>query len=66
MKASEKDQLRKALRHLAADPCEWDEAMAILRPLAGLPHRNIELEPGRAVNPVQAAAEAERQKRTSP
>lgn len=40
MTKTEREKLRKALDHLEHNPMEWEDAMALLYPMAGFEYRD--------------------------
>lgn len=46
MTKKECEELRKALNHLEHNPCQWEDAMAILYPLAGFEYLDWRKEKG--------------------
>ena len=49
MNHNERVRLNRAIDHLFANPCEWEDAMEVLFPLAGRRYRNPRKAGGRAV-----------------
>ena len=58
MTKNEREKLRKALDCLEMNPCEWEDAMAILYPLAGFNYFDLREVKGDSVNVIEASAKA--------
>jgi hypothetical protein len=44
MTKKEREQLRTALDHLEHNPIEWEDAMALLYPMAGFEYRDLRVK----------------------
>ena len=49
MRKLEKEKLRKAIEHLERNPCEWEDAMALLHDLAGLVYVDFRKQTGKTL-----------------
>ena len=49
MNHNERVRVNRAIEHLFANPCEWEEAMEILFPLAGRRYLNPQKAGGRPI-----------------
>ena len=58
MTKKEREKLRKALDCLEMNPCEWENAMEILYPLAGFNYFDLRKIKGDSVNVIEASASA--------
>lgn len=49
MTKQERLKLRRAIKHLCNNPCEWEDAMALLHELANLPFSDWRKQTGETV-----------------
>ena len=58
MTESEREKLKRAITHLEHNPCEWEDAMAILYPLSGQTYSDFRKIAGKAVSVYETVATA--------